>query len=64
MNCFPYFTNIETGEGWIFSALDCDCSRMDIAAKLADETISQTYHDLLIGNLHKGTMKEQRFEPV
>ena len=61
---FPYFTNEETGEAWIFSALDCECSRMDIAAKLQDETINQNYHDLLIGNLHKGIVKDQQFEPV
>jgi hypothetical protein len=61
---FPYYINEDINEGWIFSALDCECSRMDIKAKLDEGTINQNYYDLLIGNLHEGTVKEQRFEPI
>jgi hypothetical protein len=47
---FPYFVTDES-KGYIFSALDCPCSKEDFKIALGNETISQEYHDLLIGNL-------------
>lgn len=50
LGVFPYCTN-EAGEGYIFSALNVECSIEDIEAAFTDKTISETYKNLLIGNL-------------
>lgn len=60
---FPFYEN-DQNEGWIFSVLDCQCSRQCIAAALEEGLINSAYHDLLILNLHAGQMKEQSFQPI
>ena len=61
---FPYSYDEETGLAWIFSALDCKCSRDDINSHFEAGQINENYKNLLIANLHTGAKKEETFQPV
>lgn len=50
MHLFPYSTI--AGKGYIFSALDNQCSNEDISANFEAGVISSTYRDLLLANLY------------
>ena len=47
----PYSTN-ESGQSYIFSALDCTCSREDFEDAEQDGTITANYHAELLLNLY------------
>ena len=62
---FPYYTSSE-GNAYIFSALNCPCSLMDINNAYDSKLINQTYSELLIANLWEGDEgpKPAYFAPV
>ena len=65
LGVFPYSIN-DQGEGYIFSALDVECSHEDFNAALEAGDITETYKTLLITNLWTGKEgpKPAYFAPV
>lgn len=60
LGVFPYSEN-DSGEGYIFSALNCKCSTEDFTAALNDGTINQSYHDQLVTNMWSGDAPKPAF---
>lgn len=51
LGVFPYAVN-DAGESYIFSALDCECTREDFETAEQDGTITAAYRTQLISNLY------------
>ena len=52
MYCFNYNTNPETGESYIFSALDTEATREDFEKALQDGVINENWKNLLVDNVY------------
>lgn len=56
MHCFTYNTNAETGEVFVFSALDTVATREDFDKAETDGTIGADWKAALIANLYTSDM--------
>ena len=65
MSHLPFQTNIETGEIWVFSALNCKETIDEINEAADEQQISATYKAKLEANMYEGAgpMKPEKWEP-